>query len=53
MAQKGEEDERYYQVAAVFKKFGQPNAQFPKDLDLGTDPPPPRPPPDAPWPNLA
>jgi hypothetical protein len=31
----GEEDERYYQVAAVFKKFGQPNAQFPKDLDLG------------------
>jgi hypothetical protein len=31
----GEEDERYYQVAAVFKQFGQPNAQFPKDLDLG------------------
>merc|ERR1711941_114680 len=30
----GEEDERYYQVAAVFKQFGQPNAQFPKDLDL-------------------
>jgi len=36
MAQQAEEDPRYYQVAAVFKQFGTPNPQFPKDLDLGT-----------------
>jgi len=34
MAQQAEEDPRYYQVAAVFKQFGTPNPQFPKDLDL-------------------